>query len=157
PRLPGNMSPAVATNPYADYTVEQMYAFLSGYQLTRDVGSQYEYSNLGGGLLGHVLAPAAGTTYDRLVRARILGPLGMGMTGIALEGEMLKWMAVGHNQQRAPVPLWDLPTLAGAGALRSNLVDMLRFLDANLGPPASALERAMRASHVVRASAGPEM
>lgn len=157
PRLPGNMSPADATNPYADYTVDQMYAFLSGYELPRDVGSQYEYSNLGGGLLGHALARAAGTTYDQLARERILKPLGMGMTGIALEGEMLDWMAVGHNQQREPVPLWDLPTLAGAGALRSNVVDMLRFLDANLGPPASRLERAMRASHVVRESAGPDM
>lgn len=157
PRLPGNMSPADATNPYADYTVDQLYAFLSAYELPRDVGSEYEYSNLGGGLLGHVLARAAGTSYDELVRARILEPLGMSMTGIALQGEMLDWMAVGHNQQREPVPLWDLPALAGAGALRSNVVDLLTFVDANVGPPTSELEQAMRASHEVRASAGPEM
>jgi hypothetical protein len=42
------MTPADATNPYADYTVDQLYAFLSGYALPRDVGTQYEYSNLGG-------------------------------------------------------------------------------------------------------------
>jgi CubicO group peptidase (beta-lactamase class C family) len=52
PRMPTNFSPKDPANPYADYSVEQMYAFLSGVQLTRDIGSAYEYSNLGGGLLG---------------------------------------------------------------------------------------------------------
>ena len=53
PRLPANMQPKDPLNPYADYSVEQLYQFLSGYQLPRDVGALYEYSNLGGGLLGH--------------------------------------------------------------------------------------------------------
>jgi len=56
PPLPTNFTPKDPANPYADYTVEQLYQFLSSYQLTRDIGSQYQYSNLGGGLLGHVLA-----------------------------------------------------------------------------------------------------
>lgn len=157
PGLPGNMSPADAANPYADYTVDQMYAFLSNHELRRDVGSEYEYSNLGVGLLGHVLARAAGATYEDLVRDRILEPLRMSMTGITRDGEMLQWMADGHDQQGKSVPLWDLPTLAGAGALRSNMRDMLAFLDANLGLPASQLERSMRASHQVRESAGQDM
>ena len=56
PRVPSNLKPAHADNPYADYTVDDMYAFLSSYQLTRDPGAKYEYSNLGGGLLGPALA-----------------------------------------------------------------------------------------------------
>src|SRR5262249_11166935 len=60
PRLPANFAPKNASNPYADYSVEDLYQFLGGYQLTRDIGTQYEYSNLGGGLLGHVLALRAG-------------------------------------------------------------------------------------------------
>src|SRR5690606_31689949 len=56
PRLPGNMNPADPLNPYADYTVDQLYAFLSGYTMTRDPGAQYEYSNLAVGLLGHTLS-----------------------------------------------------------------------------------------------------
>ena len=54
PRLPNNMRPADFTNPYADYSVQQLYDFLSSYTLTRDPGEQYEYSNLGVGLLGLV-------------------------------------------------------------------------------------------------------
>ena len=52
PRMPSNFKPADASNPYADYTPELLYEFLSGYQLTRDIGAQFEYSNLGVGLLG---------------------------------------------------------------------------------------------------------
>ena len=60
PRMPSNFTPKDNSNPYADYSVEQLYQFLSGYQLTRDIGAQYEYSNLGVGLLGHVLTLRAG-------------------------------------------------------------------------------------------------
>lgn len=157
PRLPDNMSPADATNPYADYTVEQMYAFLAGHELRRDIGTEYEYSNLGVGLLGHVLARVGGGSYANVVRERILEPLGMSMTGITLEGDMLDWMAKGHNRQGNVVPLWDLPTLAGAGALRSNVGDMLTFLAANIGTPDSRLERSMRVSHEVRKSINGQM
>lgn len=64
PRPPTNMSPADPSNPYADYTVEQLYAFLSGYSPPRDVGAQFEYSNLGGGLLGHVLSRVTFIGFD---------------------------------------------------------------------------------------------
>ena len=75
--MPTNFSPKDPANPYADYSVEQMYAFLSGVQLTRDIGSAYEYSNLGGGLLGHALTLSArATDYEALVRARVITPLG---------------------------------------------------------------------------------
>src|SRR5262249_55292167 len=67
PRMPSNMTPQDPMNPYADYSVQQMYAFLAGYQLTRDIGASYEYSNLGVGLLGHALALKAGTSYETLV------------------------------------------------------------------------------------------
>jgi CubicO group peptidase (beta-lactamase class C family) len=59
PRLPTNFTPKDPANPYADFSVPQLYQFLSTYTLSRDIGSQYEYSNLGGGLLGHLLARRA--------------------------------------------------------------------------------------------------
>ncbi len=60
PRLPSNLRPADPSNPYADYTPEMLFEFLSGYQLPRDIDSQFEYSNLGTGLLGFVLASHLG-------------------------------------------------------------------------------------------------
>lgn len=145
PRLPANMKPKDAENPYADYTVEQMYQFLSSYTLTRDIGSQYEYSNLGGGLLGHVLARRAGQTYEDLVRLRIARPLQMNDTAITLPDAMKQRFAVGHNEKLEPVANWDLPALPGAGALRSTANDLLTFLAAFLGYKDSPLAPAMKA------------
>lgn len=157
PRLPGNMAPADEANPYADYSVEQMYEFLSSVELQRDIGAEYEYSNLAVGLLGHVLAGVGGGTYAEVVTERILQPLGMNSTGVALSADMQRRMAKGHDMQGEVVPLWDLPTLAGAGALRSDAADMLVFLQANTGPASSALEEAMRESHYARESVGEQL
>jgi len=154
PRLPTNLKPKDPANPYADYSVEQLYQFLSSYQLTRDIGSQFEYSNLGGGLLGHALARRAGMDYEALVRSRITGPLGMSSTGIALTPEMKARLATGHDDKLAAVANWDLPTLAGAGALRSTANDMLTFLAANLGYVKSPLASPMAAMLTVRRPLG---
>ena len=95
PRLPTNLAPKNPANPYADYTVEQLYQFLSTYELTRDIGSRFEYSNIGGGLLGHVLARRANTNYEDLVHSRIGGPLGMNSTGITLMPKQKARLAAG--------------------------------------------------------------
>jgi serine-type D-Ala-D-Ala carboxypeptidase/endopeptidase len=130
PPLPGNFNPKDPRNPYADYSVDNLYPFLSGYELPRDPGSDFQYSNLGVGLLGHVLACRAGTDYESLIRTRITQPLGMPDTGITLSPSMQERMATGHTALLAPAPNWDFPTLPGAGGLRSSANDMLTFLAA---------------------------
>jgi CubicO group peptidase (beta-lactamase class C family) len=150
PRMPSNMAPANPSNPYADYTVDMMYEFLSGYELPRDIGAEFEYSNLAVGLMGQILAEIAGTDYETLVKDRILDPLGMDDSGITLSPDMERHMARGHDVSGAPVSNWDIPAMAGAGALRSSMNDMLDFMEANVRAvrdPATALERAMRTSH----------
>ena len=150
PRMPANITPANPSNPYADYSVAQMYEFLAGHTLRRDPGVQYEYSNLGVGLLGHALALRAGKTYEALLRERVLAPLGMTSTVVTLTPALLPRMSYGHSADGDTVSLWDIPTLAGAGALRSSMTDMLAFLAANLRPPANALGRAIDSSHAAR-------
>jgi len=153
PRMPSNMTPRDSSNPYADYSVQQMYAFLGGYELSRDIGATYEYSNLGMGLLGHALALKAGMSYEALVTQRVLAPLGMRETAVTLTPALKAKLAPGHDPEGHVVPNWDLPTLAGAGALRSTARDMLTYLAANLDT-ATRLERAMRDAHTARREAG---
>jgi serine-type D-Ala-D-Ala carboxypeptidase/endopeptidase len=154
PNAPSNMNRKDPANPYADYSVDELYEFLSGYTSLRDPGSEVEYSNLGAGLLGHILARRAGTDYESLVRSRITHPLGMPDTGITLTPSMKQRMATGHNAMLAPVANWDLPTLAGAGALRSSTNDMLTFLEAFLGYKESPLAPSMKAMLGVRRPVG---
>src|ERR1700687_3480262 len=154
PRLPSNLKLKDPRNPYADYSVDDLYQFLSGYTLPRDPGSEFEYSNLGGGLLGHLLVHRAGTDYESLIGNRITRPLNMPDTGITLSSSMKQRMATGHTGMLAPTANWDLPTLAGAGALRSSANDMLTFLEAFLGYRESPLAPAMKAMLEVRRPLG---
>ena len=150
PRLPDNLAPKDWNNPYADYTVEQLYAFLSNYTLPRDIGATYEYSNLGAGLLGHILALKAGTNYEAMVLGRICRPLGMTNTTVTLTPELRARLATGYNAAGEAVPNWDMPTLAGAGALRSTANDLLKFVAANLGLTKSDLWPAMQLAQLPR-------
>lgn len=150
PRLPDNLAPADVSNPYADYSVEQLYAFLSTYRLKRDIGTKYEYSNLGAGLLGHLLSRKAGVNYETLMRTQIAQPLQMKDTGIQLSPTQQARFATGHNSLGKPVAYWDIPMLAGAGALRSTANDLLKFLAANLELTASPLTATLRKTHAVQ-------
>jgi serine-type D-Ala-D-Ala carboxypeptidase/endopeptidase len=146
PRMPTDFAPKDPADPYADYTVENMYAFLGGYQLARDIGTEYEYSNFGAGLLGHALTlRTKATDYETLVAARVLKPLGMTSTGIALTPEMTSRLAAGYGPTLQPVGNWDVGALAAAGGLRSTANDMLTFLAANLGYVKTPLAPAMAA------------
>ena len=156
PRMPFNFRPKNPDNPYADYSVENMYAFLSAYRLQRDIGEKYEYSNLGMGLLGHVLCLKAGMDYEQLIAERICHILGMKDTMITLTPDMEERLARGHNPA-GEVPNWDILTLAGAGALRSTANDMLTFLGANMGIERSPLLPAMEMAHEPRVDAGKYM
>jgi len=154
PRLPGNLRPADFMNPYADYTADKLYAFLSGFTLPRDPGEKYEYSNLGAGLLGHALALKAGMSYEQLVRRRILEPLGMTSTFIVLTADDKKRLAPGYNAMLNPVKNWDFDALAGCGAIRSTANDLLRFLAAGMELTATPLQAAMRRMRSVRKPTG---
>ena len=149
PRLPDNLMGLRTLmhldNPYADYTPEKLYEFLASYKLTRDIGSKYEYSNLGMGLLGHVLALKARTNYEALVITRICDPLKMNSTRITLSPELKSRLATGHNAKGKPVSNWDFQTIEGCGALRSTVNDMLKFLAVNMGiDPCSIADAAVK-------------
>jgi CubicO group peptidase (beta-lactamase class C family) len=154
PRLPTNFAPRDPTNPYADYSVAQLYSFLSAYELTRGIGAQYAYSNLGYGLLGNILARRAGMDYEALVKSRIAVPLGLSSTAMTLPSGLAAKLAVGHNEMLQAVPNWDDTMLAGAGSLRSSVNDLLTFLAAQLGKADAPLGSAMAAMLAVRRPTG---
>ena len=86
-----------------------------------------KYSNLGVGLLGHILGLRAGTNYETLLEERICLPLDMTSTAVALSSSMKERFAQGHNPAGRPVVPWNIRTLAGAGGIRSTVNDMLKF------------------------------
>ena len=146
PRMPSNFKPKDPNNPFVDYTYEQLYAFISSYELTKDIGESSAYSNLGMGLLGHILELQSGKTYEQLVIEIIAQPLGMEDTALTFTDAMKKRLAKGHLST-VEVPNWDIVTLGGAGGIRSTLHDMVKFIKANIGVTTTKLSDAMQLSH----------
>ena len=148
PRMPDNFSPSDSSNPFSDYTPELIYEFLSSYELTRDIGSEHEYSNYGMGLLGHILELHTGKSYDTLLKEKITKPCDMPNTSLFLTENMLKHLARPHAQG-VEVSNWDIISLAGAGGIRSDAIDMVAFLKANMGITKSPIYKAMLLSQDV--------
>jgi CubicO group peptidase (beta-lactamase class C family) len=134
-------------NPYAGITVEDVLTALGRTRLRRGVGDRYRYSSFGAGLLGVALAARAGSGYEQVVRERLCLPLGMADTTITVSGAQRARLASGHSARGDRVPAWDLPGLAGAGALRSTAADLLRFLDTQVTATPSALAWAAGRTH----------
>ena len=102
------------------------------------------------GLLGHALAQRAGMDYGMLLHERILTPLDMSSTADTVYSDMKNRLANGHDQTLAPVAGWDLPTLAGAGALLSSVNDQLNYLEMLLGARPSPLSAALATTLATR-------
>lgn len=145
PRLPDNLNPTNLADPYADYTVEMLYDFLSRHRMEKPAPHPSDYSNLGAGLLGHILERIHGMSFAELITEKITRPIGLDDTGIKLNPEQLSRFASPHSGSVA-VSNWDLGVLPGAGALRSTASDLAYFSQELLNPesplaPAWALAR----------------
>lgn len=148
PRMPSNFKPKDSGNPFADYTVDLMYQYLNGYTLTRDIGSLYEYSNTGMGLLGHALALRLKKSYFQAIEERVLKPLGMRDTRIELTSDMQRRLALGHDPVGKVVPNWDFTeSITAAGSIRSTVADMFKFLAANLDSTSKPLGPTLAVTH----------
>lgn len=145
--------PSDPWDPSADFTVEELYAFVDTVELWDIPGHRFNYSNVGMALLGHLLGRAVGSTYADLLRERILEPLDMTATGLGIEGAVAEYIVRGHY--RRGVTRYRTPAEAahGQGGLVSNAEDLLKYLHAHVGPPRTELERAMRMTREVRGTA----
>lgn len=156
PRIPPRtiLAALVSDDPYANFSAERLYDFVGGYSPSRDIGSEYEYSNLGYGLLGQLLARRADTDYGSLLDKRVLRPLGLENTTISLPGDQAARVAKPYLSGGKPAHNWNLAAMAPAGALWSSARDMLRFIQANLAPPETDLYKAMAECRAARAPTG---
>jgi CubicO group peptidase (beta-lactamase class C family) len=97
-----------------------------------------------------VLAVRVGRSYEELIAERISRPLALADTMMEVPELARGRFAQGHNRRAQPVPHWDLPVLAGAGALRSTVADLLAFLRLQLGEGEPALVRAAALTQATR-------
>jgi CubicO group peptidase (beta-lactamase class C family) len=143
-----NLEPSPADNPHSDYTVEKMYALLSGTKLTCAPGTRYVHGGVAMGLLGHVIALKAGTNFESLVEDRICRPLKMDSTRFTLTPELKSRLATGYNRAGYAIPIRDFGVLRPLGGLYSTANDLLKYVSANLGLTPSSLTPLMKKNAV---------
>ncbi|MFI5941279.1 serine hydrolase domain-containing protein [Streptomyces uncialis] len=153
PRLPpglltGSARRAWFSNPYAGYSSAELLTAFSRAEPRHRPGTRVRYSNFGAGLLGHALARAAGGSdedpdagYGALLTERVLTPLGLTDTDCDPDRPQAHGHWRGH-----PRPVWLIPGLPAAGALRSSARDLLTVLTALLDPPSSSAPPPLRAA-----------
>lgn len=111
-------------------TREQLMRAIDGMSLVRGPGLAYEYSNLGFGLLGHIVAAASGQPYHDAIRGAVLEPLGMRATVWERSDVAGDRLAIGHAVKDGRIEVVQ-PTRHGdidaAGGLFSTVEDLARF------------------------------
>jgi CubicO group peptidase (beta-lactamase class C family) len=93
-------------------------------------GTDYSYSSFGYYLLGYILEEVSGKPFDRLLRERILDPLGMADTGIVDHREVLLNKASGYDfllSGFAMAEFRDLSTALATGDMYTTPLDMVKW------------------------------
>src|SRR5215203_2587189 len=109
---------------------------LSTLELTRPVGSAFEYCNMNYNLLGLIIEAASGESYEAYVQNHIFAPLGMTHIYTSQAEAKQNGLAVGHRywfaipfaEPNLPMPRGSLP----GGELISSSEDMAHYLIAHL-------------------------
>jgi D-alanyl-D-alanine-carboxypeptidase/D-alanyl-D-alanine-endopeptidase len=126
------------------FGVRDAYKFLARYELKRDPGTEWEYSNIDYWLLGETMARRAGMPFERLLENRIFGPLNMRSTAARLPETSRATVAQGHDASLQPsVPFYGISVYstmgAAAGGIYSSANDLGMFISAMLGLTRSPL------------------
>jgi serine-type D-Ala-D-Ala carboxypeptidase/endopeptidase len=143
PRLADNFWPSVRDqkNPYISYSDKELKKYLSSAVPAHAPDTRYDYSNFAFGLLGYYLCMKNGISYDQLVQEKICSVSGMKNTGMTADFLKFHHMATGYSYG-LPVKNWDFQDVtAGQGALRSDISDMIIFMDIHLNPSQSVLHK----------------
>lgn len=155
PSIPSNFANQMnPVNPYIHYDESLLFAGLKTCKLTNVPGTTFAYSNLATGLLGVILERISGKTYEQLVKQLITVPLYMRSTSQRLTPQQNIDFVKVYDADGDETSPWDFATLAGCGALRSTVHDMLLYAKANIKCDYAALANSFALTHQITFSKG---
>ena len=89
-------------------------------------GERFEYSNLGYGILGHVIEHVSQKPYEDYMRQSIFLKLGLSHTSVGIGPGLGKFLATRYATDGLPLPPYDVDHPGGA-AILSSAHDLVRF------------------------------
>jgi len=147
PRLPSNLASDETLDPYKDYDVNALFSYLKHYKQHQKPDSLYEYSNLGYGIIGELLAQQYHLSYSELIEKEICKPLGLVNTTEFPDSDKLQDFIPTYNKEGDLTPHWHFQALSGAGSLKSTVADLLKYAEANLNIQKTPLGNAIALTH----------
>lgn len=150
PQDPTNLRPKTMLNRYDGYTEQQLYACLAAIAKSRQqpiakagaASLPYQYSNVGAGLLGHLLERNAEKSFEQLLVERICDPLELSDTRISLDKVQEQRLASGYFFYDQLAPSGSSGCLPAYGGLRSSANDLVKLLSLHLNDNATTLAAA---------------
>ena len=142
-----------STNPFVPFGTEHLYDYLNNHTLARRPGQSFEYSNLGMGLLGHVLALKKNQTFESLLKERLFDPLKMDETVITWDESKNDQRAIGYSGV-VERPFFKMESLEAAGSVLSTVDDLLTFAEYQMDLRDSPLNQAFKEAHKKLVNAG---
>ncbi len=138
PRLAIDFGPLMrglfSSDPYAGSTPDEIFRSVAGLSAEGlSAKGEFAYSNLGYGLLGQLLAQAAGRSYQELLYTRIFEPLGLESIPYSHTRADAGRLVQGFHRGRA-AGHWTLDAYAPAGGLVASVNQLLDFVLTNLDP-----------------------
>ena len=133
----------------ATFTRDDFYGELHNVKLAGVPGETLQYSNAAAMLAGYILERVYGESYERLVSDKILRPLGMKDTAITLSPSLRARAIKGYDNKGDTMPD-EIESLQGAGALRSDVSDLLKYAAWQI----KEVDPEVRISHQARATSG---
>ncbi|HUE85945.1 MAG TPA: serine hydrolase domain-containing protein [Vicinamibacterales bacterium] len=92
--------------------------------ISRPPGRRYVYSNLGYGILDHIVEQVSGVSYEEFLRREVLDPLGLTRTSVPSTAPADA--AVRYAEDGTPLPFYDLDH-RGASSVYASARDLVRF------------------------------
>ena len=89
-------------------------------------GLVYEYSNLGYGIVDHIIARVSGMDYADYMRTNVFLPLGMTRTAVGAPGIPMTDAAERYDRNQRPIPFYDFDHRGGS-AVYASAHDLIRF------------------------------
>jgi len=147
PRLPSNLLPTEPLDPYKDYDRTALFSYLKNYEQHNKPDSLYEYSNLGYGIIGELLAYKYNSSYSELIEKTVCAPLQLENTTALPSGDQLQHFIPTYNNKGQLTPHWHFQALSGAGSLKATITDLLKYAESNLNIPRTPLGKALELTH----------
>ncbi|HZU13745.1 MAG TPA: serine hydrolase [Chloroflexota bacterium] len=120
---------------------------------TADLRALYQYQNLMYMAAGYLAGKLAGSSWEEVVRSRLLDPIGMVSTHFSVrdirstEDHALPYAKIGTKVREIPY-YEDQEAIGPAGALVSNVADMARWLQVHLNGGLSGEKRVLSEAQV---------